>query len=113
MGDQGPNTLLAILGDLPLVVRHEITQLPEAQQQLSIGEYSKKRRKLILAYLFWVIFSHYAYLNNWKLTLLMLGTLGGLAVWWLIDIFRVPRMVRNYNRDTAVAVLRPIRFARE
>ena len=41
MGDQGPNTLLAILGDLPLVVRHEIAQLPEAQQQLSIGEYSK------------------------------------------------------------------------
>ena len=101
------------MGDLPLVVRHEITQRPEAHQQLFVGEYGGKRENLILTYLLWVVFSHYAYLNSWRTTLLILGTLGGLAVWWLIDIFRIPRMVRNYNRDTAIAVLRPIRFSRK
>jgi hypothetical protein len=51
---------------------------------------------------------HYLYLRKGGLQILFWLTLGGLAVWWLLDIFRLPGLVRNYNRRVAVHVMRAL-----
>jgi len=54
------------------------------------------------AYVLWFALGwHYAYLKEWCLQVLYWLTLGGLLVWALVDLFRIPRMVRNYNSDIA------------
>jgi hypothetical protein len=35
-------------------------------------------------------------------------TLGGLLVWWLVDAFRIPGLVRQYNEDVAVSLMRDL-----
>ena len=35
-------------------------------------------------------------------------TLGGLAAWWVADIFRLPRLVRDHNRRVATHVMRAL-----
>ena len=48
--------------------------------------------------LYFLLFStHYAYLGKWGLQLLYWFTLGGVGVWMLIDLFRIPGMVNRHN----------------
>ncbi len=50
------------------------------------------------AYLFWFLLgAHYAYLGKWGLQILFWITVGGLMLWWLIDLFRIPGMTNRYN----------------
>lgn len=53
-----------------------------------------------VAYLFWFLLgAHYAYLGKWGLQILFWITLGGLGLWWIIDLFTMPGKVNNYNSD--------------
>lgn len=57
-----------------------------------------KLREVSMAYILWVLFGlHYAYLGKWVLQILYWITFGGLGIWALIDIFRIPDMVDRYN----------------
>ncbi len=50
------------------------------------------------AYLFWFLLgAHYAYLGRWGLQLLFWITLGGLGVWFLLDLFLMSGKVEAYN----------------
>lgn len=52
------------------------------------------------AYLCWFFFSvHYFYLDKPFINILFWITLGGLGIWCLIDLFRIPSMVRAYNNN--------------
>jgi hypothetical protein len=37
-------------------------------------------------------------------------TLFGLGIWAFIDLFRIPGMVRNYNKDIAMDVFRDLKM---
>jgi len=51
-----------------------------------------------LTYLFWLTGGlHYAYLGKWRLQIFFWLSLGGLGVWALIDLFKIPDMVDEYN----------------
>lgn len=51
-----------------------------------------------MAYIMWfLIGAHYAYLGKWGLQILYWITLGGLGLWALVDLFRIPGMVRDHN----------------
>lgn len=53
-----------------------------------------------IAYLCWFIFGvHYFYLNKPLTNIIYWLTLGGLGVWTLIDLFRIPSMVKKYNDE--------------
>ena len=56
-----------------------------------------------ITYLLWFflgLFSaHRFYLGKTGTALLQMFTLGGLGVWLLIDVFLIPSMVREYNRN--------------
>ncbi|GLR17599.1 TM2 domain-containing protein [Portibacter lacus] len=41
--------------------------------------------------------AQYAYLNKWGTQIFFWITFGGLGIWWLIDIFRIPAMVQDFN----------------
>ena len=49
-----------------------------------------------------IIIDSYSYLTG--------VTLEGLFIWMIVDIFRIPGMVRGYNRDVATDVLRDLKI---
>ncbi len=56
-----------------------------------------------MAYVLWLltglIGGHRYYLGRWGTGLLQTVTLGGVGVWWLIDLFLVPGLVKAVNND--------------
>lgn len=62
--------------------------------------YENRKKDNFTAYLCWVILGcHYAYFGRWGLQLLYWFTAGGCGIWALIDLFRIPRLVEDYNDD--------------
>lgn len=54
-----------------------------------------------VAYLCWFFFGvHYFYLNKPLTNIIYWLTLGGLGIWAIIDLFRMPSMVREHNEDS-------------
>ena len=51
------------------------------------------------AYLWWLLGLHRFYLGKPKTALLQFITLGGLGIWWMIDFFTIPSMVKEYNEE--------------
>lgn len=50
------------------------------------------------AYLFWFLLgAHYAYLGRWGVQILYWITLGGIGIWAIADLFRMKRLVTDYN----------------
>ena len=104
---------IAGFNTLPLVVQSEVGNLSLIRQEQFADEYRRKRKSLPLAYLLWFILAaHYVYLGRWPMTLFLWVTLFFTVgiIWWVVDIFRMPGMVRNRNNDVAIDVLRTIRI---
>lgn len=58
----------------------------------------RELRDTPMAYIMWfLIGAHYAYLGKWGLQILYWITLGGLGLWALVDLFRIPGMVKDHN----------------
>ena len=97
----------SIADSLPAMVRNELAKLSAQRQEEFVEEYKRKNKSLGLAYLFLIIVFalHYGYLKKWGLQVVFWITGGGLFIWWLIDLFRLPRLVRNYNKDIATDVM--------
>lgn len=83
--------------------------MDESTQLAFAEEFTRKKKSPALAR--WVLLPfgmHYAYTGRVLLTLVYLITFGGFGIWWLIDLFRVRGMVREYNRSIAIRVLSDI-----
>lgn len=61
----------------------------------------KRKRKLWLATLLWLVGFHYLYLGNPKKNIFYLCTLGGCLLWVLTDLYRLPLMVDQRNAEIA------------
>jgi hypothetical protein len=98
--------------ELPEAVRTQLALLPAAQQDEFLKAYQMQSRSLLLAYLTSLIYCHYGLLGRWAmtgmmfLTLFVAVTLGW--VWWLIDVVRMPGMVRAHNQRIAAEILRQL-----
>ncbi len=105
---------ISIADNLPAMVRNELVKLPAQKQEEFIEEYRRKEKSVGIGYILWLLpllpFGwHYAYLRKWGIQILFWLTFGGLFIWWLIDAFRIPLMIRDYNKDIAVDVLRNLK----
>lgn len=100
---------LSIRDNLPAMVRNEVVKLGAQKQEEFVEEYRRKAKSSGVGYLLWFVGFHHAYVAKWGLLILYWFTLGGLCVWWIIDLFRVSRMVADYNKDVAVDVLRNLK----
>lgn len=97
---------------LPSYVKAELGKLDLAKQQEFLEEFNRKKKSIGLAYLCWFFGLHYAYLKQWGLLAvfwLALLVLLGIA-WWIIDAFRLPTLIENYNKDVAIGVMREMKL---
>jgi len=96
---QLPESLLRKIRAMDGVVRHDF-----------VSEFGKRRKSLLLTFILLGGGFHRAYLGQIWLTLLFIGTFGGFFAWWIIDLFRLPRIVREKNRSIAIEVLKDVQI---
>lgn len=104
----------SVLRSLPISVRDTLPKLPREKQEQFLEEYRKRSKSIVIAYLRWIIlpYQHYAYLEKNLQMVVYLLSVGGLGVWAIIDLFRIPGLVRQYNRDAARMALAEIQIER-
>jgi hypothetical protein len=70
------------------------------------AELDSRRRKRRYAYLAWLCLgSHYLYLDRRFTQALFWLTGGGLLLWWIADLFRLPALVAHHNRKAVSELL--------
>jgi hypothetical protein len=103
--------------ELPEAVRRQLALLPAAQQHEFLNAYQIQSHSLLLTYLASLIYCHYGLLGRWAMTGMMFLTLFVAValgwVWWLIDMVRMPGMVRAHNQRVAAEILRQLSSPRD
>lgn len=95
--------------DLPFAVNAQVATLPEDLQKEFLKEYNRRSKNIIIPYVLHFFFpAHYLYLDKVLMQILFWFTFGGLGIWWLIDIFRIPGLVKRRNAEIADEVLRHV-----
>ncbi|HAW58519.1 MAG TPA: hypothetical protein DCX03_05835 [Bacteroidales bacterium] len=88
----------AILSDyLSPAVINEVSKLGKDKQEKIIGLFLSEKKKKSTGVILALLGLHYIYLGKWLLLFLFAITIGGIYVWWIIDIFRVSGMVTASN----------------
>lgn len=98
-----------VMNALSPVVRSELTKMSNQKQEEFLYEFKRKTKSSGLGYLLWFFGLHYAYLGKWGLQIIYWITLGGLFLWWFIDLFRVGGLINDVNQDAAIEALRTIK----
>jgi TM2 domain-containing membrane protein YozV len=94
---------------LPPTVRHAVVQLDRSSQAALFNEYEQKKRKLSVAYVAWFLLGwHYLYLRKVGVQFAFWFTLGGFWIWWFVDLFRMPSIVRSCNEQIAREALQTL-----
>ncbi len=105
----------SISDSLPAMVKVELIKLPPERQALFAEEYRRKKKSVGMAYLLWFILPllpfYYVYLGKWGIQIINWITLRGFLIWAFIDLFRIPGMVGNYNKDIAMDVFRDLKMS--
>ncbi len=100
----------AIVAKIPAVVRDSLAELTAEQQDRFIAQYDSRAKSVGVAYtLFLLLGAHYAYFGRWGLQAIWWLTLGGLGVWALIDLFRIPKLSARYNDEVATLAMRTVK----
>jgi GT2 family glycosyltransferase len=99
---------------LPSAVRSQLASLPAGAQFAFLDEFHRRSKSLWAAYFCSLFYCHHALLGRRGTTLAMwlasLATLGMLGMaWWLVDLVRLPGLVRSYNQALALDILRNMR----
>ncbi|ERT60770.1 DUF4236 domain-containing protein [Megasphaera vaginalis (ex Srinivasan et al. 2021)] len=76
--------------------------LSPASTLSSINTKVPQSRSLMLSYVLLVFGLHYFYLRKPLFGLLFLITVGGCGFWLIIDIFRLPRLVKKCNQEISI-----------
>ncbi len=92
----------------------EIARLPHVAQSAFVRRFENRRKTLLGAYMRLPLMSHYGYLGRWGVSAVMflvtVATLGAAgSVWMAVDFFRMPSLVRGYNRTLAREVLQEVK----
>lgn len=102
-------SLQSIQKELPEAVFQKLKSMEPSAQEAFVAEFNKKKKSPFFTSLCGYIGLHYAWVGKVRMTIVFLLTLGGLGIWWLIDLFRIRGIVRNYNNDLAIKVLSEMR----
>ncbi|HKX06418.1 MAG TPA: TM2 domain-containing protein, partial [Methylomirabilota bacterium] len=107
-GDRSLAIPASVASSLSRTVREQLAYLTPDQQRAFLWRYRAQAKSPLVALLFLPLGWHYLYLRKRGLQVLFWLTLGGLAAWWVLDLFRIRRLVRDYNRRVAVHVMRAL-----
>ena len=107
------NLLLRFIADsVPPAVRDKVAALPEQRQHEFVGAYNRMARSTATAYfLYLLVGGHYAYVGRRGVQIVFWVTLGGLLIWWVVDLFRIPAMIRRYNEEVATDIMRRLQMS--
>ena len=87
-------------------VWEEVIKLPVVSQQWFVSEFRNRRKSRSVAYLLaFALGAHYIYLGDRKTQFTFWLTGGGLGIWAILDLWRIPRLVREKNRLIAKELL--------
>jgi len=93
--------------ELETFLGEAFVDLSEEQQEKCVELYESKRRGHVI-YFFWFLNFHYAYVHMWSMFIVFFFTLGGLGIWWLIDLFRIITILNKANKKLAVRIVEKI-----
>lgn len=101
----------SILEKLPIMVKAELAKMPPEKQGIFMEEFRKEQKSMGLAYFLWFILGvHYVYLGKIGWQLVYWFTVGGALIWMIVDLFRIPAMVGNHNKDVSIEIIKYIRI---
>jgi hypothetical protein len=101
-------TQLQLAEELASLLGDEFAELSEGQKERCVTRYEEKRKGAVI-YLFWFFNFHYAYVGRWKLFSVFFISLGGLGIWWLIDLFRMDTILKDGNSLVAQKIVQEIK----
>lgn len=107
-GDRSLSIPASVASSLSRTVREQLAYLTPDQQRAFLWRYRAQAKSPLVAFLFLPLGWHYLYLRKRGLQVLFWLTLGGLAAWWVLDVFRIRGLVREYNRRVAGHVMRTL-----
>ncbi|MDG4655176.1 TM2 domain-containing protein [Chryseobacterium arthrosphaerae] len=97
------------MGNFSYLIQKKYRELNSEQKRIFISEFETRKKSVGISYLLWFLLGwHYAYLKKWGWLILYILTAGGFFIWAIIDLFRIPNMVEQYNNDLALEILRDI-----
>ena len=95
-----------VLDDLADAVWAEVIKLPAVSQQWFVSEFRNRRKSKSVAYLLaFALGAHYLYLGERKTQFTFWLTGGGMGIWAILDLWRIPKLVREKNRQIAKELL--------
>lgn len=98
-----------IVDTIPASVRQDVMALPAETRERFLARYQRRARSTGAAYFVCLLVGgQYAYVGRWGVQLLFWVSLGGLLIWWVVDLFRVAGMVRRHNERVARDILRAL-----
>jgi TM2 domain-containing membrane protein YozV len=97
---------------LPPSIQHVVARLDPEAQNAFFNEYEKKKKKKSVAWVVWLFLGwHYLYTGKVGLQFAFWFTLGGFGVWWFVDFFRIPSIVRSANEQIARSAIQTLAIA--
>ena len=95
---------------VPDIIKPSLVRLDHEQMAIFNQMYNKSARSIGLAYILWFLLGfHYIYLKKYGTAIIFWITFGGLLLWWLIDILRIPFIVKQVNEEFALTLLSKIK----
>ena len=102
--NQEESTEARTIKSLPPTVQHTVAQMDSASQNAFFNEYEKMKKKTSLAYIAWFFIGfHYLYTKKVGVQFAFWATwfVGIGEIWWVVDLFRMPSIVRSCNEGIA------------
>lgn len=94
------------IAGLPPSVQHTVASMDTLSQNAFFSEYEKLKRKTSVSYILWFIVGcHYLYNKKVGMQFLYWFTFAGAGIWALVDLFRMPSIVRETNDGIARSAL--------
>ena len=83
-----------------------ITTLPAHAQQIYHERYQARKKSVLIGYLCWWAFGcHYIYTGKYIKQAIFWLTLGGLFIWYLLDLFCMFLVVNSANRQIGFEII--------
>ena len=94
---------------LPPSIQHVVAQMDTGSQNAFFNEYERKKKKKSIGWIAWLLIGwHYLYAGKVGVQFAFWFTLGGFGIWWMVDLFRIPSIMRSANELIARAAIQTL-----